>query len=236
MACEARIRKMGEEAPEAVRAIMQDYRHALRAEERELLARITEQLKEHPLWDWCERVKGLGPVACMTFLGFIDPYKADTAGKAKAYVGAVPGKKLKSGERLRMNPEAKGRTWLVTRNVIMAKDDYYYPLYAEKKRYYMETERKVFMDGEWVTWPPFKEIIEDPKRCPRYEECLRRLTGKARRLKRKVKKLPCKLHVDQMSKRFLMGLLVSHACELMRRAEGLPVDNFKAHRGYIAPK
>jgi len=261
MACEARIRKMGKDVPEDVKAIMDEYHQMLKREEKNFLKRLTGKLKEHPLWDWCDRVKGLGPVAALTFLGFTDPYTAIkewdkkhpdqtdlpikqkeqqgaimTAGKAKAYFGAVPGLKLKSGERLRMNLEAKGRMWLVTRNVIMAKDDYYYPLYAEKKRYYMETAREVLLNEKWVTWPPFKEIIEDPSKCPHYEECLKRLSGKARRMGRQPKKFPCKLHVDQMAKRFLTGLLVSHATELMCTAEGLDVSNFKSHHGYIPPK
>jgi len=33
-----------------------------------------------------------------------------------------------------------------------------------------------------------------------------------------------------------MGILVSNAVELMREAEGLPTDNFKAHHNYIYPK
>jgi len=100
----------------------------------------------------------------------------------------------------------------------------------------LEKPREVFMDGKWVTWPPFKEIIANPQVCPRYEECLERLKRKAKRLGRKPKKLPCRLHADQMSKRWLMGILVSNAVELMREAEGLPTDNFKAHHNYIHPK
>jgi len=92
------------------------------------------------------------------------------------------------------------------------------------------------MDGKWVTWPPFKEIIANPQVCPRYEECLERLKRKAKRLGRKPKKLPCRLHCDQMSKRWLMGILVSNAVELMREAEGLDVSNFRAHHNYIHPK
>jgi len=236
MACEARLRKMSEDAPEVVRTIMVDYHQALLSEEKELLSRITEQVKSHPLWEWCQRVKGLGPVACLTFLGFINPYKADTAGKVKAYLGLVPGKSMKSGQQLRMNPEAKGRMWLITRNVIMQNDDYYYPLYAQKKRYYMENERKVFLDGEWVTWPPFKLIIEDPTRCPRYVECVKKLKGKAERLKRQAKKPPCKGHLDNMAKRWLAGILASNACELIREALGLDTKAFKGHRSYIKPK
>jgi len=35
--------------------------------------------------------------------------KADTAGKAKSYLGIVPGKGLRSGQKLNMNPEAKDK-------------------------------------------------------------------------------------------------------------------------------
>jgi len=82
----------------------------------------------------------------------------------------------------------------------MSRDPYYYELYKAKKEYYMENPREVFTDGKWVTWPPFKEIIADPTKCPKYEECLRRLKGKARRLGRKPKRPPCRLHCDQMAK------------------------------------
>ena len=118
----------------------------------------------------------------------------------------------------------------------MQRDDYYYPIYQRKKEYYLNNEREVFMDGKWVKWPPFKEIIEDPTKCPRYEECMQRIIAKAKRLGRKPKKPPCKLHLDNMAKRFLMGILVSHAAQLMREAEGLSVENFLAHRNYIPPK
>jgi len=236
MACESRLRKMPKDTPKEIRTIMEDYHEMLKKEEKALLKRIAHELKQHPLWEWCEKVKGLGPVACLTFLGFIDPYKADTAGKAKAYVGVVPGKSLKSGKRLNINPEAKGRIWLLTRNVIMMKDDYYYPIYQQKKQYYLNNEREVFLNGKWVKWPPFKEIIKDPSKCPLYKECMERLIKKAERLGRKPKKPPCRLHLDNMAKRFLMGILVSHAAQLMREAEGLSIENFLAHRNYIPPK
>jgi len=237
IACEARIRRMREQkVPENILEIMENYSQALRREERRLLNEITHDLKDHPLWRWCSNVKGLGPVACLTFLGFIDPVKADTAGKAKAYLGLIPGAELRSGRKAKMNPEGKGRIWLLTRNVIMNRDDYYYPLYQKKKQYYMETARKVFQDGEWITWPPFREILEDPSKCPRYQECVKRLVDKARRLRRKPKKPPCRAHLDAMAKRWLAGLLVSHATEIMREAHGLPTENFKAHHDYIRPK
>jgi len=111
MACWARMRKMSEagNVPEDVMKIMSSYYKMLLTEEKALLRKISKRLKEHPLWSWCNRVKGMGAVACLTFLGFIDPFKADTAGKAKAYFGIIPGRELRSGKRANMNPEAKGR-------------------------------------------------------------------------------------------------------------------------------
>lgn len=109
MACEARLRRLGEGTPEPVRRILEGYHRALRVEERRFLREVSEELEGHPLWAWCERVKGLGPVSALMFLGFVDPYRAETAGKAKAYAGLVPGKKLKSGVRGGFNPEFKGR-------------------------------------------------------------------------------------------------------------------------------
>jgi len=39
--------------------------------------------------------------------------------------------------------------------------------------------------------------------------------------------------IDNMAKRWLIKLLISHAWEIIRRSEGLPVN---PHHGYIEPK
>lgn len=114
MAVEARLRKLyesvpKEEIPAEIVEVLEGYRSMLRREEKELLERITPLLRREPLWEWCSRVRGMGPVACLTFLSFINPYRATTAGKAKAYVGAVPGSRLRAGQKTIGNPEAKGR-------------------------------------------------------------------------------------------------------------------------------
>jgi hypothetical protein len=87
-----------------------------------------------------------------------------------------------------------------------------------------------------VEWPPFKEILADPTKCPKHSECMKRLVGQEARLGRKPKSPPCRLHLDNLAKRFLMGILVSHAAEIMRESLGLDTSNYKAHRGYIPPK
>ena len=172
-------------------------------------------------------MRGMGPVAAIAFLAFINPFEASTAGRAKAYLGLYPGARLRRGSRASWNPRGRGRVRLIARGVIMAKDAYYRPLYEAKKRYYLENPRVEGTGPGAVRWPPFKEILEDPSKCPKYEACAGRI-GRGRP--------PCRAHLDNMARRWLASLLVSHAAELMKRAEGLPVDSFLAHRGYIPPK
>jgi hypothetical protein len=59
--------------------------------------------------------------------------------------------------------------------------------------------------------------------------------AKAKRLGREPKNFPCKKHIDSMAKRWLTKLILSHALQIMREAEGLDTKNLKSHRGYIPP-
>jgi tetratricopeptide (TPR) repeat protein len=224
------------DAPKEIVSLLESHYSAIREDERNYRMGIRKLVEGDPLYEWCKNVRGMKAIAALLFLGFIDPYKAVTAGKAKAYTGAIPGSKLRRGERGKVNPELKGRLWFITNCVIMKRDPYYYPLYLRKKQYYLENPRRSFVDGRWIDWPPMKEIIADPKKCPVYEECRRRLEEKARRLGRKPKENPCMAHVDGMARKWLMGLLVSHAAELMRESLGLDTSAFKAHHNYIPPK
>jgi len=221
MAVEARMRRLTS-LPEDVEAyrLLSALHSRLLSEEKSWLEQVKALLKGHPIWQYCEKVKGLGPVAAMTFLGFINPHEAASAGKVWAYFGLTPESKLRSGKRASFNPEAKGRAWLITRNVLMARDEYYTPLYQKKKEYYMQRMGR---------------FIEHPEECPEYEECMRRLKAKASRLRRAPKKPPCRAHIDNRAKRWLTKLILSHALQIMREAEGLDTSNLKTHRGYIPP-
>jgi len=221
IAVESRLRELGE-SPEDMEAyrLLSALHSRLYNEEKEWLNQVKELLKDHPIWEYCEKVKGMGPVAALTFLGYINPYEAVSAGKVWAYFGFTPESKLKSGKKANFNPEAKGRAWLIARNVIMAKDPYYFPLYQKKKEYYMQR---------------MGEYIEHAEKCPEFEECMRRLKAKAGRLGRAPKKPPCRAHIDNRAKRWLIKLILSHALQIMREAEGLDVSNLKSHRGYIPP-
>ena len=241
VAAGARVRRFREEdqSKELIK-IQLDYIRVLTKDEKLLLKQIVDLYKDSLLWAWCERTKGLGPMACATFVGFINPYIADTAGKAKAYMGLIPDATLKAGEQSKFNPGARGRMYVVTTNIIRAQDPYYSQLYYQKKEYYSER---------------MNAYLEDPKLCPQYESCGKRYETAAKKralrdaktkglklrpgdltpemIKPFLKKPSCKAHIDNMAKRWLSGILVSHATEIMRREEGLDISAFHAHKGYI---
>jgi len=223
IAVESRIRKLKEhkvDPKDPIFKILKKYRATLHKEEKDYLNAAKPYIVESPLWDWANRVKGLGSTGALMFLGHIDPYKAATAGQAKKHLGLIPGVELKSGKKAEYDPLGKGRVWFATQRVLMLKDPYYTGFYRAKKTYYLETKG----------WDRY---IKDPRVCPDYEDCLRRLKAKAARLHRELRQMPCRRHVDDRAKKWLAGTLVAHAWELLRRAEGLPVP---LHHNHIPPK
>ena len=212
--------KKGEEPPEDIVNVLKARISVLKSEEETIVKEVKRIISDLELFRFCTRVKGLGVVSAMEFLGYVDIRKATSAGKVKAFAGLVPGRKFVKGQKASFNPEVKGRFWLFARNVIMHKDDYYYPLYLAKKEYYLKKRG-------------FEKFAEEPELCPRYEECRRKLEAKAARMGRKPKKPACRAHADGMAKMWLASLIVSHMWEITRKEFNLPVSK---HRMHIPPK
>jgi hypothetical protein len=115
---------------------LNNHYNALFKEEKRMLKEAKEEFKDHELWDWCKRTKGLKEVAALSFLGYINPYRIRSASQIYAYLGLVPGAKLKSGEKASYNPKIKGRfVGVIATNVIRQGDEYYRPLFDAKKDY-----------------------------------------------------------------------------------------------------
>jgi len=235
-ATKSRLDKMiDRDADKDVILIMETEYNKLLQEEKNLLREVVNRIStpmEHEVWRFCQYVKGLGVVAYLTFVGYIDPYEASTAGRVRSFFGLIPDAKYRSGQKVKFNPEAKGRLLgVVVPNVIKKKDPYYYKLYLDKKQYYYENPREGWYNGVKVVYPPFKVLIEgDKSKCPRYKECVSRLSSKAQRLNREMKEVPCALHLHLMSQRWMAGILVSHVAEIMRRSLGLDTSSFRAHK------
>jgi len=197
--------------------------------------------EHHLLVKWCEAVNGLGRKAALLYASYLNPVVCNTAGKARAYSGFLPGLRLETASKLRRTKvawEVKGKFRFLADAVVMKKDDYYYTLFITKKNYYLENSRESWDPAEekLIKWPSFKEIIEDPTVCPMYESCEKKRRAKATRLGRKPKPPACRKHLNAMAATWLGSVLISNAAELMRVQLGLDVSTFRAHKNYIPPK
>jgi hypothetical protein len=189
-----------------------------RQEEQRTLKKATSLFSRHPIWSWCVNTKGLGPVAALTFLGFINPYVAYTAKSVWKYAGLDPDNKSH-----KWNRHFKGRLLgVIVTSLMRQKSPYYYPLYKKKKEYYLKDRG-------------MEQYIEDPTKCPNYSECTKKLRKTAQRQNREPKKPSCKGHIDNMAKRWLAKILLGHALEVMKMHEGLDASVLRSHREYIPP-
>jgi hypothetical protein len=50
--------------------VLEKYRDGIHKEEKDILKSAVKMMKDEKLYEFCKRVRGLGPVALMTFLGF----------------------------------------------------------------------------------------------------------------------------------------------------------------------
>jgi hypothetical protein len=89
------------------------------------------------LWKWCKNVRGLGPVAALTFLSSIDVFVSPDIGHVWSNFGLIPGKTLKRGESTNFNPHIRSRLLgVVCGNILKSGDPYYVGIYEIKKSYH----------------------------------------------------------------------------------------------------
>lgn len=79
----------------------------LKQREKDALKRVERMCKEHPMWPWLDKVKGVGPSISGALLSQFDIHKADTVSKFWAFAGlaVVDGKAQKrtKGETMKFN-------------------------------------------------------------------------------------------------------------------------------------
>ena len=126
------------ETNEAFKLLL-SHKDRLHKQEKDLLKEATILFNATGLWKWCESVKGLGPVAGMTFVSAINPEKAKTVANMWSYLGLTPNQLRRKGEQSNFNPQLKGRfLGVICQNLIRANDPYYSAIYRIKKDYYRE--------------------------------------------------------------------------------------------------
>jgi hypothetical protein len=119
--------------------LLLSHKDRLHKQEKDLLKEATKIFNATGLWKWCESVKGLGPVAGMTFVSAINPEKAKTVANMWSYLGLTPNQLRRKGEQSNFNPQLKGRfLGVICQNLIRANDPYYSAIYRIKKDYYRE--------------------------------------------------------------------------------------------------
>jgi len=189
---------------ETVRAILEKS-----AEEKGALKREIEALvSRHPVYQWCRRIKSgrgrMGAVDALMFLGFIDPHECTSGGRAKKYWGLTPEGRRRAGRKAAGKPELKGVAYMMASRIVMAKDEYYYPFYQAKREYLLSKY------PERIPVDLGGRVVEFERGKPGYMAVI---NGKALF--------------------WLMGLIVSHAQQVIREAEGYEVPK---HSFHIPPK
>ncbi len=127
------------------------------------------------LWDWCMRTEGLGEVAAITFMGFINPRKTvknPITGESHfvevnnvwSYAALTPEAKLRKGIQGNSNTLLKGRIrGVVVPNLILHSDPYYYQIYLIKKDYYKNRPDLMAIRDGLATKKPIIKFIEGRK-------------------------------------------------------------------------
>ncbi len=160
-------RGMSEIDPE----ITERYANRFLAVEEEAKADIAEAVKDHKMWDWMQRVKGIGPGLAGCLLAHIDIERAQTVSGLWKYAGqgvsdGVRDKPTK-GEKLPYNAELKRICYLISSS-FMKSDSPYREEYEEAKEFYQRTKTdwtaghihnaasrkmvKLFLSHLWEEW------------------------------------------------------------------------------------
>lgn len=121
------------------------HKERLHKQEKDLLKESSALIADTELWKWCLAVRGLGEVAGMTFVGYINPRKYRSINAMWSMLGLSPTSILKKGQQAKFNPQLKGRfLGVITQNIIRSADPYYSEVYRIKKMYY--TQRPDLID------------------------------------------------------------------------------------------
>lgn len=130
------LKKLKEE--NEIYKILLSHKLRIKKQETDLIDDAKNIFQTTGVWEWCLRTRGLGPIAALTFMGYINPTKTPTVANLWSQCGLTPGSKFRRGEQGHSSPIIKSRIWLIAGNTIKAADPYYSQIYRSKKAYFME--------------------------------------------------------------------------------------------------
>ena len=94
--------------------ILISHKRRLHEQERDMLVDAANIFQVSALWDWCLSVKGLGPVAALTLMGYMNPALTPTLGHFWSKAGLTPGSRLRRGVQGHSSPIIKARIWMIS--------------------------------------------------------------------------------------------------------------------------
>jgi hypothetical protein len=178
--------------------------------EKELSSFIGDVIKDHPMATYLLEIKGIGVVLTGGILAYFDPYKADHISGFWKYAGLhVEGGKApkrKRGKKIEYNPKVKTLCWKIADSFIKHRTPKYRDIYDSEK---IKQNKKL------------GNPLENPKNCPMYEECRKRV---------KTKKLPCKMHIHLRAMRKMVKIFLGDLWLEWRQVEDLPITPPYPHR------
>lgn len=111
--------------------------------EKEVACEIAETVKEHDMWPWFERIKGIGPGLAGCLLAHVDIERADSISSLWKYAGqgVTDGQKDKptKGQKLPYNAELKRICFLIGTSFLRTNSPYRRE-YDEAKEFYQRTK------------------------------------------------------------------------------------------------
>jgi hypothetical protein len=178
----------------------------LKAEERKLQGMMEQELEEIPVWQWLRTIKGMGPAMAAGLVAWIDdigraPHVSSLWRYAGLHVEDGRAPRRKRGEKAGWNPRLRTHMWKITKQILMARDPFYYGWYKEFKEREVEKCKK---NGLRIV-PASKLPTKGGKK---YEPPGVISQG----------------HVENRARRKVAKLLLAHLWHVWREMEGLPTE------------
>ena len=125
--------------------LMRVYQAEFESIEKKAASDIADLVKDHLMWDWFERVKGIGPGLAGCLVAHVDIHKAHTVSALWRYAGQGVGSdgqrdRLQKGQKAVFNKELKRICYLIGSSFLRSSSPYV-DVYEEKRTLY-ERERK----------------------------------------------------------------------------------------------
>ena len=183
--------------------------------------KVATQVGLHPAELWFSEIKGIGQENIAKVIGLIDIEKASYISSLWKWAGmhVVDGKspQRKRGQKIEYNSQLRTMCWRLAKAFCRQKNKYYDYYIKEKDKY----QKKFLQKGFKIV--PSSELPKD-KKGVRYEP----------------EGVISKGHLDNMAKRKMIKLFLSHLWKVWRKAIGLPITKpyvleHGAHNHYYDP-